>query len=92
MDVKAAKAKKADDILKLGWYPVKKETINGYDAYYKQDSFGKSVTDHYFVFHKGVLLEFSFRPISADGFGDITKDSQYTANFVSLVYTVKFLK
>jgi hypothetical protein len=92
MDVKAVKVKKADDILKLGWYPVKNETINGYQSYFKQESPSKAVTDYYFVFHNGVLLEFSFSPISADGFGDTTNNSQQTPSFVAIIHTVKFLK
>jgi hypothetical protein len=89
--VSAIKVGSADDVLKNGWYPVKKETINGYQAYFKQNKYGKLLVDDYFVFHKGVLLDFSFRPVSVDGFRIVTQDTQHTAAYQALVHTVKFL-
>lgn len=91
IDLSALKVSNANDVLKEGWYPVKKETINGYQAYFTQKKYDKTVWDNYFVFHNGVLLDFSFFVVHADGFGDITNDTQHTDAYMNLVHTVKFL-
>jgi type II secretory pathway pseudopilin PulG len=77
-----------DSVFKAGWLPMKKETINGYTAYYKQ-SFG--MRDDYFVIHDDYLLDFSFMEKSAGGLGSF-EDSRHADSFSSLVHTIKFLR